>query len=312
MCALAVVAVGGNSLIKDPAHVSVPSEYEAVHETCQHITRMVYEGWDVVVTHGNGPQVGFNLRRSELARHELFELPLDVCITFTQGSIGYYLQQNLCNYFQQFGIKKPIVTIITQVEVNANDPAFKTPSKPIGAFMTETQARVYENDGWAIMQDGERGWRRVVASPYPQKIIEEATITQLVQSGTVVIAVGGGGVPVVRDENNALHGVFAVIDKDHASALLANDIHADLFVISTAVPQVAINFGKPSQQWLSALNIATAKRYLSEGQFGKGSMAPKIKAAVDYLERGGAKAIITNPENLTQALAGNAGTSITP
>ena len=310
---IAVVAIGGNSLIKDKLHQSIREQYIAAQETCDHIVSMIKDGWDVVIAHGNGPQVGFILRRSELASHELHEVPLDVCGADTQGAIGYALQQNLYNEFREMGLKKHAVTVVTQVEVAADDPAFQNPAKPIGSFMDEAQARQRrENDGWNVVEDAGRGWRRVVASPKPVRIVEEEAIKNLIGAGFVVIAVGGGGIPVVADEAGNLEGVAAVIDKDLATALLANRIGAELFIISTAVEKVALNYGQPDEQWLDHLTLTQAKAHLAEGKhFAKGSMAPKIQAVVDYLEHGGGEALITNPQNLERALAGETGTRIT-
>jgi carbamate kinase len=308
----AVIAIGGNSLIKDKQHQTVADQYEAARETCKHIAAMIKAGWNVAIGHGNGPQVGFILRRSELAAHELHELPLDVCGADSQGAIGYALQQNLYNYFRQLDIPKQVVTVVTQVEVSPDDPAFQNPSKPIGSFMDETQAQRRREEGWSMVEDAGRGWRRVVPSPLPQRIVEVEVIKGLIAAGVVVIGAGGGGIPVVADEQGNLRGIAAVIDKDHASALLANAIDADLFIISTAVEKVALNYGKPNQEWLDHLTLAQAKAYLAEGgHFARGSMAPKIQAVVNFLERGGREAIITNPENLERALAGETGTRIT-
>lgn len=309
----AVVAIGGNSLIKDKKRQTVRDQYIAAQETCEHIVSMIQNGWNVAIGHGNGPQVGFILRRSELAAHELHEVPLDVCGADSQGAIGYALQQNLYNEFRKFGINKQAVTVITQVEVLRDDPAFKNPTKPIGSFMDEEKARErQERDGWDMVEDAGRGWRRVVASPIPARIVEEDSIKKLIEAGMVVITVGGGGIPVVADADGNLEGVAAVIDKDFASALLANAINADLFIISTAVEKVALNFGKPNQQWLDHMTLAEAKQYLAEGvHFAKGSMGPKIQAVINYLEHGGTEALITNPENLERAMAGLTGTRIT-
>ena len=310
---VAVVAVGGNSLITDEKHRSVPDQYRAAYESMKHIAGMIREGWEVVVTHGNGPQVGFILRRSELSRHELHEVPLDSCGADTQGAIGYMFQKALRNEFKKRGLKKEAATVVTQVLVDKSDPAFQNPSKPIGSFMDEADARVkMEKEGWAMVEDAGRGWRRVVASPQPKQIVERATIETLIQSGFTVIAVGGGGIPVVENEEGELAGVEAVIDKDYASALLANSIQADLFVISTAVEKVALNYNKPDQKWLDRLTLAEARQYLAEGHFAKGSMGPKIQAIIWFLERGGKQALITNPENIERALAGETGTWIVP
>lgn len=312
MTNLAVVAIGGNSLITDPEHQTVEDQYLAAAETDHHIAGLVAAGWDVVITHGNGPQIGFILRRSDLASHELHEVPLDVCGADTQGAIGYLLQQNLINDFELMGIDKGVVTVVTQVEVDKDDPAFDSPSKPIGSFLTEDQAKQRrDQEGWDIAEDADRGWRRVVASPMPMRIIELGAIRTLLESGFVVIAVGGGGLPVVADDSGALRGVPAVIDKDRASALLASNLDADLLLISTAVDQVALNFGTPEQEWISEMTLDQAKGYLAEGvHFLPGSMEPKMEAVVAFLEAGGAEAIITSPGNIDKALTGIAGTRI--
>ena len=309
---VAVIAIGGNSLILDKAHSTVPDQYAAAGETSRHIAEMIKDGWDVAISHGNGPQVGFILRRSELAAHELHEVPLDVCGADSQGAIGYALQQNLYNHFRALGVDKPVTTVVTQVEVAADDPAFENPSKPIGSFMDEpTAVRRRDVDGWDVVDDAGRGWRRVVASPLPIRIVEEPAVRQLLDAGMVVITVGGGGIPVVADENGDLKGVPAVIDKDFASGLLAANIGASLFVISTAVEKCALNFGRPEQTWIDHMTVTQAKAYLAEGtHFAKGSMAPKIQAAIDFVEASGGKVIITDPPNIARALAGETGTHI--
>jgi carbamate kinase len=310
----AVVAIGGNSLIKDRYHQTVRDQYIAAGETCWHIAAMIQDGWDVAITHGNGPQVGFILRRSELASHELHEIPLDVAGADTQGAIGFALQQNLYNDFARLGMEKHAVTVVTQVEVAPDDPAFGKPTKPIGSYMEEELAtKRRDEEGWAVMEDAGRGWRRVVASPIPKRIVEIEAVRSLIDGGFVVISTGGGGIPVVQDKDGNLVGAAAVIDKDYASSLLANEIGAELFIISTAVEQVAINWGKPDQQWVDRITLSQAKEWLAEGShFAAGSMAPKIQACVWYLERGGGEALITSPENVERALAGETGTRIVP
>jgi len=309
-----VVAIGGNSLITDPQHQTVEDQYLAAAETDHHIAGLVADGWEVVITHGNGPQIGFILRRSDLASHELHEVPLDVCGADTQGAIGYILQQNLTNDFMRMSIDKGVVTVVTQVEVDAADPAFAAPSKPIGSFLSEGVAiRRRDEDGWDIAEDSNRGWRRVVASPIPKRIVEIDAIKTLIDAGLVVIAAGGGGIPVVADGTGALRGVAAVIDKDRASAMLAGEVDADLLLISTSVEQVALDFGKPGQRWVSELSLEEAKSRLAEGtHFLEGSMAPKIEAVIDFLEAGGKEVIITNPQNLERAMRGETGTKIHP
>jgi carbamate kinase len=313
---LAVVAIGGNSLIKDEKHVTVEDQYLAAKETTLHIADMIEAGWDVAIGHGNGPQVGFILRRSEIAaKYEgMHEIPLEVCGADSQGAIGYALQQNLQNELHRRGIEKNVATVVTQVLVDKEDPAFKKPSKPIGGFMKEDDAHRREREqGWSIVEDAGRGWRRVVASPLPKEIVELSTVKALLSAGIVTITVGGGGIPVIDAGDGEYKGVAAVIDKDYASSLLAQKIKADLLVISTAVEKVAINFGKSEQQWLDKMTLSEAKKYLAEGiHFAKGSMAPKIQAIIWYLENGGKKALITNPENIGRALKGETGTWIVP
>jgi carbamate kinase len=308
----AVVAIGGNSLIRDKQHQTVLDQYIAAHETCRHIVAMIQEGWNVAISHGNGPQVGFILRRSELAAHEMHEIPLDVCGADSQGAIGYALQQNLCNEFRRLGVDREAATVICQTEVAADDPAFKNPTKPIGGFMDEEQAERRRKEGWDIVNDANRGYRRVVASPRPLRIVELPAIRALIAAGVVVVTVGGGGIPVVADADGNLHGVAAVIDKDLASALLANNLGADLLIISTAVEKVALNFGTPEETLVDHLTLAEAKAHLAEGvHFAAGSMAPKIQAVVNYLSNGGTTAIVTNPENVARALHGETGTLFT-
>jgi carbamate kinase len=310
---LAVVAIGGNSLIKDKEHKTVQDQYAAAKETCYHITDMIAEGWDVVISHGNGPQVGFILARSEIAHKVagMHEVPLDFCGADSQGALGYTLQQNLVDEFKRRGMKKSVATVVTQTLVNSDDPAFEAPSKPIGSFMDEEEAQDRaENYGWDVVEDAGRGWRRVVPSPYPQRIIELDAIKVLLHAGIITIAAGGGGIPVVENEDGDLIGVEAVVDKDYASALLAREIEADLFLISTAVEKVALNYGKPNQVWLDQMTVAEAQAYDDEGHFPRGSMGPKIEAAIYYLKYGGNEVIITNPENITRALRGETGTRI--
>ena len=314
---LAVVAIGGNSLIKDEKHKTVEDQYQAAKETTFHIADMIEAGWDVAIGHGNGPQVGFILRRSEIAAkvEGMHEVPLDVCGADSQGAIGYALQQTLQNELYRRGIHKPVATIITQVLVDKNDPAFKNPSKPIGSFMDETEAKRRQIDmGWNMVEDAGRGWRRVVASPLPKEVVELESVQTLLNAGAVVITVGGGGIPVIDAGKGVYQGVAAVIDKDFASSLLARLIKADLLLISTAVEKVAIHFGKPEQKWLDWMTLAEAKQYLAEGtHFAKGSMAPKIQAIIWFLETNpNAKALITNPENIGRALKGETGTWIVP
>jgi carbamate kinase len=257
--------------------------------------------------------VGFILRRAELSLHELHPVALDYCGADTQGAIGYMFQRALHNEFRKRRIAKTAATVVTQVLVDRNDPAFQKPTKPIGSFMDESAAKGHrERDGWSVVEDAGRGWRRVVASPIPVRIVEEAAIRSLIQAGFVVISTGGGGIPVVEDERGDLVGVEAVIDKDFAGSLLASSLKADLFLISTAIEKVALHYKKPDQRWLDRMTLAEAKGYLQEGHFAKGSMEPKIRAIINYLERGGHEALITDPENIERALRGETGTRIVP
>jgi len=312
---LAVIAVGGNALIKDKDHQTIKDQYTAAVSTMKRITDLIEKGWDVIITHGNGPQVGFILARSEIAQKTvgLHGVPLDSCGADSQGAIGYIFQQVLKNEFTRRGLDKEAVTVVTRVLVDNEDPAFKAPSKPIGSFMSSEEAqKKKEEEGWSVVEDAGRGWRRVVPSPEPKVILEEKAIETLAREGFVVVAVGGGGIPVYRREDGIVAGVEAVIDKDYASALLAAEVGADLFIISTAVDKVCLKFGEPDQQELDSMNVETAKKYIEEGHFAPGSMLPKIKAVLNYLGKGGKKAIITSPEGIVECLEGKMGTTITP
>jgi carbamate kinase len=309
---IAVVAIGGNSLIRDSGHQTVEDQQEALRETARHLAGMIGEGWNLAIGHGNGPQVGFVLRRSEIAARAegMHEVPLEVCGADTQGAIGYELQQALQNELFHRGIKKNVATIITQVLVDSADPAFAAPSKPIGGFMSAEEAeRRRSESGWSVREDAGRGWRRVVPSPLPKEIVELDSIKAILRDGIQVIAVGGGGIPVIDVGGGEYRGIAAVIDKDHACSLLAREIKADLFLIATAVEKVALGFGTPSQRWIDRMSLAEAKLALEEGKhFAKGSMEPKIRAVVSFLEAGGKEALITNPESLGRALRGETGT----
>ncbi len=313
MSKLAVVAVGGNALITNEAHRSVQDQYLAAQACMRHIAELIQDGWDVVITHGNGPQVGYILRRSELARHELHEVPLDACGADTQGAIGYMFQKALGNEFRRLGMQRQAVTVVTQVLVDKADPAFQKPTKPIGSFMTEAEARLkIEKESWSMVEDAGRGWRRVVASPKPVRIIERDAIQALIDQGFVVIAVGGGGIPVVETENGDLVGMEAVIDKDYGGALIATSLPTDLFMIATTVEKVAINFHKLDQRWLDQVTVAEARAYVAQGHFAPGSMRPKVEAAIDFVVRTGKVAVITNLESLNRASRGETGTRIIP
>ncbi len=335
MAKVAVIAIGGNSLIKDDKHQTVPDQFKAIMDTCVHIVDLIQEGYEVVVTHGNGPQVGFILLRSEIT-HEVLKnkcvhgkdlndcgmkkfmgipalhtVPLDSCGADTQGAIGYQLQQALYNECLKRKMNKPAVTVVTQVLVDPKDSAFQKPNKPIGLFYSKEEAeRKQKEDGWAIMEDAGRGYRRVVPSPIPLEIIEENAIKNLIKQGFVVIAVGGGGIPVIRNEDGSLTGTAAVIDKDHATSLLAARIKADVLIISTGVEKVCLNFNTPQQKSLDKITLAEAEKYMAEGHFKPGSMLPKIKAAISFLKNGGEKVIITDPDHIVKAVRGETGTTI--
>ncbi len=308
---LAVVAVGGNSITKVGQRGTIPEQFANARETSRHIADMIARGYDVVVTHGNGPQVGNILLRAEMATTVLPPLPLDTCGADSQGGMGYMIQQVLGGELAARGIERTVATVVTQVVVDRSDPAFEKPSKPIGPFYTREEAeRKEREEGWNVIEDANRGWRRVVPSPLPKRVVEAAAIEALLKAGCVVIAVGGGGIPVV-EEDGGLVGVEAVIDKDHASRLLANDIGAQLLLISTDIERVALNFGAENQSWIKDLRIESARKYYEEGHFAPGSMGPKILAGIAFIEGGGEEVIITNPESIGRAIDGETGTRMT-
>ncbi|HVO87588.1 MAG TPA: carbamate kinase [Casimicrobiaceae bacterium] len=309
---LAVVAVGGNALIRDSAHTSLHDQYDAVCATAPHIVDMVEAGWNVVLTHGNGPQVGFILRRSEIADGQVPTVPVRYAVGDTQGAIGFMFQNALGNALCERGLQTPVVAVVTQTVVDRADPAFEQPDKPIGSFMTQALAQQFARElGWSVMQDGPRGWRRCIASPQPLRIVEAPLIAPLVQAGTLVIACGGGGIAVEQTSDGRLIGVEAVVDKDRASALLALELGADLLVIPTGVERVAIRFGQPDERWLDRISIEQAESYAAQGEFGKGSMLPKIEALLRFVKaRPGGRGVITHPESIARALRGETGTWI--
>ncbi len=311
---LAVIAVGGNSLIIDKKKSNVSDQYDAVCQTMKHVADVIQSGWQVVVTHGNGPQVGFLMLRSEIARQHagLHILPLVSCVADTMGGIGYQIQQALHNELKRRGLPSNTVTVITQVQVDPNDPKMKDPDKFVGEFYDEDEAKAVMADhpDWVMKADSNRGYRRVVPSPKPMEIVELEACKELINGGFNIVAVGGGGIPVLKKNDGDYEGLDAVIDKDLASRLLANKLGADLLVISTGVPNVAVNFGKPDEQALGKVDSATLQRYLDEGQFPAGSMGPKVQAALDFIKAGGKEVIITNPENLGKAFNEGAGTHV--
>ncbi len=310
---LAVIAIGGNSLIRSKDHKTVEDQYNAICETVKHIADIIESGWQVVVTHGNGPQVGFIMLRSEIARSVsgMHIVPLVSCVADTQGAIGFQIQQALNNELERRGRKGRAVTVVTQVRVNGDDPGLSNPDKFVGEFYTDDQLPDLQeqHSDWVLKKDSNRGWRRVVPSPKPVEIVEQEAIEALLQGGFNVIGVGGGGIPVVMTENGLI-GLDAVIDKDLASRLLANKLQADILVISTGVDQVALNYGTPLEKKLGKVSVDEMEKYLGEGHFPPGSMGPKIQAAVDFIRSGGKEVIITCPENMNAAINQGAGTHI--
>ena len=311
---LVVIAIGGNSLIKDAEHMNVLDQYRTAGETAHYIVPIVEQGYRVLVTHGNGPQVGFILLRSELARDVIHQVPLANCVADTQGSIGLQIAQSLQNEFLHHGVVQPVVSVVTQCVVDENDPSFDAPSKPIGPFMSEEEARQRERvDGWVIGEDSAgRGWRRLVPSPEPLEIVELQAIRTLLDSGTLVIAAGGGGIPVIYKPNGELRPRPAVIDKDAASCLLACELGASHLIISTDVDKVALNFGSDNQVEIDRMTVAECRENLAAGHFAAGSMRPKIESALKFLEQGGEEVIITQPQNLKADLESIYGTHIVP
>lgn len=293
--------------------MSVLDQYQAAGETSHHMADLVEQGFRLVIVHGNGPQVGLILLRSELARDILHEVPLESCVADTQGAIGFHIQQTLTNELRRRRIAKPVVSLVTQVVVDRHDPAFRRPTKPIGPFLSPEVAAFHrDKDGWDVREDAGRGWRRVVPSPKPMEIVELDVVRALLQRDIIVIAAGGGGIPVVREADGSLRGIPAVIDKDFTSCLLARQIGAEILLIATGIDKVAVNFGKPSQQFLDRMTLAEARQYMAEGHFPPGSMGPKMEAAIAFLENGGRQVIITKPENIGDAVRGKAGTYILP
>jgi len=305
-----VIAIGGNSLITDARHMSVPDQYAAVVKTAGQVADLIERGNRIVITHGNGPQVGFILLRSEHSRGILHEVPLDSIVADTQGALGYQIQQALGNELRRRNLKGSVATVVTQTLVDKDDPAFARPSKPIGEFYTREQAEERMRvERWSMVEDSGRGWRRVVASPKPIRIIEADVIRHLVRDGYVVIAAGGGGIPVVEGKDG-LRGIAAVIDKDLAAAVLARGIGADHFIVSTAVERVCLDFGKPGERAIDSMSVAEATRYIAEGHFQPGSMLPKVEACIRFIEGGGMEAYITSPESLAGVFEGRSGTRI--
>ena len=306
-----VLAVGGNALLRPEDKGTADDQFKRAKETAENIYPL-FEKYEIVITHGNGPQVGAILLQNENSKKIVPPMPLDVCGAMSQGEIGYFLEQSFHNIFEKKGIKKKIVTVLTRVIVDENDPAFKNPTKPIGPFYTKEEARKLAKErGWTVIEDSGRGWRRVVPSPDPLEIVEKDVIRKIIDSGYVAIAVGGGGIPVIR-KDGSLIGVEGVIDKDLASATLGKDIKADKIFILTSVDRVYLNFGTEKQRGIDEMSIKEAEKYMKEGHFKKGSMYPKILAAIRFLRSGGKSVLITSPEKVQDAMNGKTGTWIYP
>ncbi len=312
MTKTALIAIGGNSLIRAGERGTLDEQFENAYATSKSIALMIKNGWDVVITHGNGPQVGAALLRSERAATEVYTHTLDMCVATTQSEIGYILQTALFRSFKEQGIIRDVMIIPTMVRVDRNDPAFSNPTKPIGPFYSQQVAELKKKSlGWDIVEDAARGYRRVVPSPEPVEVLELSIIKKMVDSGIITIALGGGGIPILK-ENGDIHGSEAVIDKDRSSALLANGLDVDLFIISTDTDKVYLNFKKNNQKGISSASADEMDNYFKDGHFPPGSMGPKVESIVKYLRNGGKKAIITSYDYLMQALEGKAGTTIVP
>src|SRR5438105_8900501 len=308
---LAIVAFGGNALLRREDRGTQEEQIARARQAARWLAEIVRAEYKLVVVHGNGPQVGNILVQAEEASTKVPPQSLDVAVAQTEGSIGFLLQQAIRNRLESIGSGGQVATVLTEVEVDANDPAFKRPTKPIGPFFTRYRAEALERDlGWTMREDAGRGWRHVVPSPRPLRILNTGVITHMLQDARVVIAAGGGGIPVVRGRDGQWRGIEAVIDKDYASALLAAELKADLFVILTGVPKVAVDFGKPTQRFVDRLSVDEAQRYLADGQFPPGSMGPTIEAALQFVRRGGNEVLITDVDHLREALEGRAGTRI--
>ena len=308
----AVVAIGGNALIKKGEEGNIYQQFANARETCAKLIKVVEMGYDIILTHGNGPQVGDSIRRHENSRKIIPPYPLGVCVAETVGSMGYMLQQTMQNTVKNSKVRKDVVTIITQVVVDKNDPSFDNPTKPIGQFFSKQDIdEITKTEKWTVVEDSGRGWRRVVPSPKPLRIVEKDTIRDLLEKGKIVIACGGGGLPVIQLESGLLDGVEAVVDKDYASSKLAQQLNIDELIILTSVDKVSVNFGKPGQVDLDVMTVSEARRHLADGQFPPGSMGPKIEAAIEFVESGGKRAIIASHDNIVEAVEGKAGTRIT-
>lgn len=307
----ALIAVGGNSLIMAGQRGTLDEQYGNALATAKSVVTMIKSGWEIILTHGNGPQAGAALLRSERAAGEVYTHTLDMCVATTQSEIGYLMQRALEEELGKAGLKHLVAVIPTMVAVDPNDPAFKNPTKPIGPFYTKEVAEQKKSKlGWDIVEDASRGYRRVVPSPLPKEVLQLELIKKTVDMGAIVIACGGGGIPVMKRENGLIEGLEAVIDKDRSSALLAGSLEVDMFIISTEADQAYLNFKKPNQQEIRKATVAEMEKYMEEGHFAPGSMKPKVESVINFIKNGGKHALITNYEKLEEALSGNAGTHV--
>lgn len=310
---LALIAFGGNALLPDKQHSSQAHQLKSAQKAAELMIHIVRKGYELIVVHGNGPQVGNLLIQGEAVSDRIPPYSLDVCDAMTEGSMGYMLEKAMINELRRLSFDKEVVSLVSQVVVDKDDPAFRDPTKPIGPFYSkERAAELAGEKGWAMVEDAGRGWRKVVASPKPIDVVPKIVIRDLVQAGRIVITAGGGGIPVIINSRGFYEGVEAVIDKDYAASLLAREAGVDLFIILTAIERVSLNFGKPDQREVPVMTVEEAKKYLDDGQFPPGSMGPKIRAAVEYIEAGGREVLITKDSHLKAALINRSGTRIVP
>jgi carbamate kinase len=308
---VAVIAFGGNALLRPQDHGTQEEQFTLTWKATRWLVEIIHRGFELVIVHGNGPQVGNIMIQVEEAITKIPPQSLEVCVAQTEGSMGFMLQNQLRNRLNEEQLAKPVVTVLTEVEVARDDPAFENPSKPVGPYFTAYRANLLmQEQGWQMVEDAGRGWRKVVPSPRPKRILDVGVIRRLVEGGAVVIAAGGGGIPVYQDVGNYFNGVEAVIDKDYTTSLLAQELDADLFIVLTQVAQVAENFGRPNQRWLQEITVAKAKEMLEQHQFPPGSMGPKIRAAIEFVEKTGKEVLITDAEHLKDALARTSGTYV--
>jgi carbamate kinase len=310
---VAVIAFGGNALLRPQDHGTQEEQFTLTWKATRWLVEIIERGFDLVIVHGNGPQVGNIMIQVEEAITKIPPQSLEICVAQTEGSMGFMLENQLRNRLNEEQLAKEVVTVLTEVEVARDDPAFSNPTKPVGPYFTAYRANLLmQEQGWQMVEDAGRGWRKVVPSPRPTRILDVGAVRRLLEGGAVVIAAGGGGIPVYRDVGGYYRGVEAVIDKDYTASLLAQGLDADLFIILTQVPQVAENFGRPNQRWLDTMTVARAKEMLERNQFPPGSMGPKVRAAIGFVEKTGKEVLITDAEHLKEALARTSGTYVVP